>query len=138
MLCCASYIFRCFRARQARRHGSATFHGPASVFSPAAVCAVPPKYVSGSKRYGRWSQPEWRASGAEATRGPEQQARAGLKGQLCHAASLESVEVGWCHAPIGVPGLEEDASLCHHGTVTRPTPDPTPPAVGEGSDILGS
>nr|XP_023415824.1 ninein-like protein isoform X1 [Cavia porcellus] len=58
----------------------------------AAVCAVPPKYVSGSKRYGRWSQPEWRASGAEATRGPEQQARAGLKGQLCHAASLESVE----------------------------------------------
>ncbi|XP_063104667.1 ninein-like protein isoform X5 [Cavia porcellus] len=58
----------------------------------AAVCAVPPKYVSGSKRYGRWSQPEWRASGAEATCGPEQQARAGLKGQLCHAASLESVE----------------------------------------------
>ncbi|XP_005381054.1 PREDICTED: ninein-like protein isoform X1 [Chinchilla lanigera] len=58
----------------------------------AASCAVPPKYVSGSKRYGRRSQPERRISATEATCGPEQQARAGLKSQLRRAASLESVE----------------------------------------------
>ncbi|KAM6144260.1 ninein-like protein [Erethizon dorsatum] len=58
----------------------------------AASCTVPPKYVSGSKGYGRRSQPERRAPATGATRGPEQQARAGLKSQLRHSMSLESVE----------------------------------------------
>ncbi|XP_012924722.1 ninein-like protein isoform X2 [Heterocephalus glaber] len=58
----------------------------------AASYTVPPKYVSGSKWYGRWSQPEQRASATKARCGPEQQARAGLKSQLHHSMSLESVE----------------------------------------------
>ncbi|XP_023575947.1 ninein-like protein isoform X2 [Octodon degus] len=58
----------------------------------AASSAVPPKYVSGSKRYGHRSQPERRTSATEATYGSEQLARAGLKRQHCRSASLESVE----------------------------------------------
>uniref|UniRef100_A0A5F9D152 Ninein-like protein n=1 Tax=Oryctolagus cuniculus TaxID=9986 RepID=A0A5F9D152_RABIT len=54
------------------------------------LSAVPPKYVSGSKWYGRRSQPELRDS--EAKYVPDQQAKASLKGQLCWSASLESVE----------------------------------------------
>ncbi|XP_044909895.1 ninein-like protein isoform X5 [Felis catus] len=56
--------------------------------------AVPPKYVSGSKWYGRWSCPEpepcGSATGAKCL--PEQQARATGRGQLRRSASLESVE----------------------------------------------
>ncbi|KAM5245523.1 ninein-like protein [Ctenodactylus gundi] len=58
----------------------------------ATSCAVPPKYVSGSKRYGRWSQPELQASATSTVRGPEQQAKASLKSHLCRSTSLESVE----------------------------------------------
>ncbi|XP_033617039.1 ninein-like protein isoform X4 [Fukomys damarensis] len=58
----------------------------------AASNAVPPKYVSGSKWYGRRSQPEQRASATKARCGPEQQTRAGLKSQLRRFMSLESVE----------------------------------------------
>ncbi|ELV12967.1 Ninein-like protein [Tupaia chinensis] len=53
--------------------------------------AVPPKYVRGSKWYGRRSQPELRDS-AEATCGLEQQTKASLRSQLRSSASLESVE----------------------------------------------
>ncbi|KAM5178040.1 ninein-like protein isoform 2-T2 [Callospermophilus lateralis] len=58
----------------------------------AASCAVPPKYVSGSKWYGRRSRPERWDSATEAKYVPEQQAKASLKSQLRRSASLESVE----------------------------------------------
>ncbi|XP_029774577.1 ninein-like protein [Suricata suricatta] len=56
--------------------------------------AVPPKYVSGSKWYGRWSCPEPEpcgpATGAKCL--AEQQTRATGRSQLHHSASLESME----------------------------------------------
>ncbi|XP_070445032.1 ninein-like protein isoform X4 [Equus przewalskii] len=57
----------------------------------AASHAVPPKYVSGSKWYGRrsWPEPCDSATGAKCL--PEQ-ARASVRSQLQHSASLESVE----------------------------------------------
>uniref|UniRef100_A0A8D2HFA2 Ninein-like protein n=1 Tax=Urocitellus parryii TaxID=9999 RepID=A0A8D2HFA2_UROPR len=63
-----------------------------SSLESAASCAVPPKYVSGSKWYGRRSRPERWDSTAEAKYVPEQQAKASLKSQLRRSASLESVE----------------------------------------------
>ncbi|XP_045835314.1 ninein-like protein isoform X8 [Meles meles] len=56
--------------------------------------AVPPKYVSGSKWYGRWSRPEPEPGGpaAGAKCLPEQQAWTPGRGQLRRSASLESVE----------------------------------------------
>uniref|UniRef100_G1SQQ0 Ninein-like protein n=1 Tax=Oryctolagus cuniculus TaxID=9986 RepID=G1SQQ0_RABIT len=63
---------------------------PSDEESSSLESAVPPKYVSGSKWYGRRSQPELRDS--EAKYVPDQQAKASLKGQLCWSASLESVE----------------------------------------------
>ncbi|XP_048646367.1 ninein-like protein isoform X5 [Marmota marmota marmota] len=63
-----------------------------SSLESAASCAVPPKYVSGSKWYGRRSRPERWDSAAEAKYVPEQQAKASLKSQLRRSASLESVE----------------------------------------------
>ncbi|XP_073930296.1 ninein-like protein isoform X3 [Castor canadensis] len=63
-----------------------------SSLETAASCAVPPKYVSGSKWYGRRSQPELWDSVTEAKCGPEQQAKASLKKHLRRSASLESVE----------------------------------------------
>ncbi|XP_051690398.2 ninein-like protein isoform X1 [Oryctolagus cuniculus] len=65
---------------------------PSDEESSSLESAVPPKYVSGSKWYGRRSQPELRDSANEAKYVPDQQAKASLKGQLCWSASLESVE----------------------------------------------
>ncbi|XP_073745745.1 ninein-like protein [Callorhinus ursinus] len=65
-----------------------------SSLESTASRAVPPKYVSGSKWYGRWSRPEpelcGSATGAKCS--PEQQARTTGRGQLRRSASLESVE----------------------------------------------
>nr|XP_021556366.1 ninein-like protein [Neomonachus schauinslandi] len=65
-----------------------------SSLESTASRAVPPKYVSGSKWYGRWSRPEpepgGSATGAKCL--PEQQAWTAGRGQLHRSASLESVE----------------------------------------------
>uniref|UniRef100_A0A8C3WZ60 Ninein-like protein n=1 Tax=Catagonus wagneri TaxID=51154 RepID=A0A8C3WZ60_9CETA len=58
----------------------------------AAPRAVPPKYVSGSKWYGRRSRPEPCVSAGGASCLPEQPARPSVRNQLCRSASLESVE----------------------------------------------
>ncbi|XP_070445031.1 ninein-like protein isoform X3 [Equus przewalskii] len=65
--------------------------GDSSSLESAASHAVPPKYVSGSKWYGRrsWPEPCDSATGAKCL--PEQ-ARASVRSQLQHSASLESVE----------------------------------------------
>ncbi|XP_060239096.1 ninein-like protein isoform X1 [Meriones unguiculatus] len=55
-------------------------------------CAVPPKYMSGSKWYGRRSQPELCDSDTATKYGSEQQAKGTLKPPLRRSASLESVE----------------------------------------------
>ncbi|XP_058893567.1 ninein-like protein [Kogia breviceps] len=59
---------------------------------PGAPRAVPPKYVSGSKWYGRrsWPEPCDAAGGAQCL--PEQPARPSVRSQLRRSASLESVE----------------------------------------------
>uniref|UniRef100_A0A8C9BPV4 Ninein-like protein n=1 Tax=Phocoena sinus TaxID=42100 RepID=A0A8C9BPV4_PHOSS len=59
---------------------------------PGAPRAVPPKYVSGSKWYGRrsWPEPCDAAGGAPCL--PEQTARPSVRSQLRRSASLESVE----------------------------------------------
>ncbi|XP_058419357.1 ninein-like protein isoform X2 [Diceros bicornis minor] len=62
-----------------------------SSLESAASHAVPPKYVSGSKWYGRWSLPELCDSTTRAKCLPEQ-ARATMRSQLRRSASLESVE----------------------------------------------
>ncbi|XP_047627514.1 ninein-like protein [Phacochoerus africanus] len=58
----------------------------------AAPCAVPPKYVSGSKWYGRRSRPEPCVSAGGTSCLPEQPARPSVRNQLRRSASLESVE----------------------------------------------
>ncbi|KAK2493216.1 hypothetical protein MC885_005772 [Smutsia gigantea] len=58
----------------------------------AALCAVPPKYVSASKRYGRWSWPEPGNPAPGAKCVPERQARATARGPFRRSASLESME----------------------------------------------
>ncbi|KAG8522343.1 Ninein-like protein [Galemys pyrenaicus] len=58
----------------------------------AAPHAVPPKYVCGSKWYGRRSRPEACDPGTGAKCFPEQPSRVPLKNQLRRSASLESVE----------------------------------------------
>ncbi|XP_078227655.1 ninein-like protein isoform X4 [Callithrix jacchus] len=63
-----------------------------SSLESAASCAIPPKYVSGSKGYGRRSRPELFDAATEARHVPEQQTQASLKSQLRRSASLESVE----------------------------------------------
>ncbi|XP_008592110.1 PREDICTED: ninein-like protein [Galeopterus variegatus] len=63
-----------------------------SPLSSAVSCAVPPKYVSGSKWYGRRSEPEQWGSATEAMHMPEQQVQASLRSPLQCSASLESVE----------------------------------------------
>ncbi|XP_070341555.1 ninein-like protein isoform X7 [Equus asinus] len=65
--------------------------GDSSSLESAASHAVPPKYVSGSKWYGRrsWPEPCDSATGAKCL--PEQ-ARASVRSQLQRSASLESVE----------------------------------------------
>ncbi|XP_069862724.1 ninein-like protein isoform X4 [Dipodomys merriami] len=71
---------------------SSSDEGSSSLES-AASCAVPPKYVNGSKWYGRRSEPELWDSVTEAKySGAEQQAKASQKQQLRRSASLESVE----------------------------------------------
>ncbi|XP_026973939.1 ninein-like protein isoform X2 [Sagmatias obliquidens] len=59
---------------------------------PGVPRAVPPKYVSGSKWYGRrsWPEPCDAAGGAPCL--PEQPARPSVRSQLRRSASLESVE----------------------------------------------
>ncbi|XP_024895358.1 ninein-like protein isoform X4 [Pteropus alecto] len=66
--------------------------GPFDEDSNSLESAVPPKYVSGSKWYGRRSQPEPRDSATGAKCLPEQQARATVRSQVRRSASLESVE----------------------------------------------
>ncbi|XP_044933516.1 ninein-like protein isoform X1 [Mustela putorius furo] len=65
-----------------------------SSLESTASRAVPPKYVSGSKWYGRWSRPEPEPGGPAvgAKFLPEQQAWTSGRGQLRRSASLESVE----------------------------------------------
>ncbi|XP_032317576.1 ninein-like protein isoform X3 [Camelus ferus] len=58
----------------------------------APPCAVPPKYVSGSKRYGRWSWPEPCDLTGRAKCVLEQPARPSARSHFCCSASLESVE----------------------------------------------
>ncbi|XP_040836962.1 ninein-like protein [Ochotona curzoniae] len=58
----------------------------------AADTAVPPKYMNGSKWYGRRSQPELWDPVTDAKCVPEPQAKGNLKSQLQRSASLESVE----------------------------------------------
>ncbi|XP_036682736.1 ninein-like protein [Balaenoptera musculus] len=59
---------------------------------PGAARAIPPKYVSGSKWYGRrsWPEPCDAAGGDQCL--PEQPARPSVRSQLRRSASLESVE----------------------------------------------
>ncbi|XP_040476880.1 ninein-like protein isoform X1 [Ursus maritimus] len=73
--------------------GAGPLDGDSSLESTASR-AVPPKYVSGSKWYGRWSRPEPEPCGSatEAKCSPEQQARTTGRSQLRRSASLESVE----------------------------------------------
>ncbi|XP_044119772.1 ninein-like protein isoform X7 [Neovison vison] len=65
-----------------------------SSLESTASRAVPPKYVSGSKWYGRWSRPEPEPGGPAvgAKFLPEEQSWTPGRGQLCRSASLESVE----------------------------------------------
>uniref|UniRef100_A0A8C8Z4C6 Ninein-like protein n=1 Tax=Prolemur simus TaxID=1328070 RepID=A0A8C8Z4C6_PROSS len=63
-----------------------------STVERAASHAVPPKYMRGSKWYGRRSQPELCDAATKARYVPEQQTKANLKSQLRRSASLESVE----------------------------------------------
>ncbi|KAK1337200.1 hypothetical protein QTO34_001823 [Cnephaeus nilssonii] len=63
-----------------------------SSLESAASHAVPPKYVSGSKWYGRRSRPELCDSATRTKCLPEQQAKASMKSQIRRSASLESVE----------------------------------------------
>ncbi|XP_043740886.1 ninein-like protein isoform X2 [Cervus elaphus] len=58
----------------------------------AASHAVPPKYMSGSKWYGRRSQPEPCGAAGGGPGLPEQPVRPSVRSQLCRSASLESVE----------------------------------------------
>ncbi|CAO2578375.1 Ninein-like protein [Lemmus lemmus] len=59
----------------------------------ATSCAVPPKYMSGSKWYGRRSRPELCDSATATKYGSEQQqAKGSMKSPLRRSASLESVE----------------------------------------------
>ncbi|ERE71468.1 ninein-like protein [Cricetulus griseus] len=58
----------------------------------ATSCAVPPKYVNGSKWYGRRSRPELCDSATAVKYGSEQQAKGSMKPPLRRSASLESVE----------------------------------------------
>ncbi|XP_031228068.1 ninein-like protein isoform X2 [Mastomys coucha] len=58
----------------------------------ATSCAVPPKYMRGSKWYGRRSLPELGDSATATKYGSEQQAKGSVKPPLRRSASLESVE----------------------------------------------
>ncbi|XP_036041856.1 ninein-like protein [Onychomys torridus] len=58
----------------------------------ATSCAVPPKYVSGSKWYGRRSRPELCDSATATKYGSDQQPKGSVKPPLRRSASLESVE----------------------------------------------
>ncbi|XP_015980017.2 ninein-like protein isoform X6 [Rousettus aegyptiacus] len=72
--------------------GVGSFNEDSSSLESASYRAVPPKYVSGSKWYGRRSQPEPCDSATGAKCLPEQQARATARSQVRRSASLESVE----------------------------------------------
>ncbi|XP_058288946.1 ninein-like protein isoform X2 [Hylobates moloch] len=63
-----------------------------SSLESGASSAIPPKYVNGSKWYGRRSRPELCDAATEARHVPEQQTQASLKSHLWRSASLESVE----------------------------------------------
>ncbi|XP_012583856.1 PREDICTED: ninein-like protein isoform X1 [Condylura cristata] len=72
--------------------GSDPLDGDSSSLESDSSHAVPPKYVCGSKWYGRRSQPEASDPGTGAKCFPEQPSRVPLKNQLRRSASLESVE----------------------------------------------
>ncbi|XP_037349499.1 ninein-like protein isoform X4 [Talpa occidentalis] len=72
--------------------GSDPLDEDSSSLESAASHAVPPKYMCGSKWYGRRSRPEACDPGTGAKNFPEQPSRAPLKNQLRRSASLESVE----------------------------------------------
>ncbi|XP_054443437.1 ninein-like protein [Pteronotus mesoamericanus] len=63
-----------------------------SSLESAASYAVPPKYVRGSKWYGRRTLPEPCNSATRTKFLPEQQAKATVRSQIRRSASLESVE----------------------------------------------
>nr|XP_055121585.1 ninein-like protein isoform X7 [Symphalangus syndactylus] len=63
-----------------------------SSLESGASSAIPPKYVNGSKWYGRRSRPELCDAAKEARHVSEQQTQASLKSHLWRSASLESVE----------------------------------------------
>ncbi|XP_066094003.1 ninein-like protein isoform X2 [Saccopteryx bilineata] len=63
-----------------------------SSLESVASRAIPPKYVNGSKWYGRRSWPEPRDSATRIKCLPEQQAKATVRSQVRRSASLESVE----------------------------------------------
>lgn len=86
---------------QAQQPASQSSPLPLSPFLfPATSCAVPPKYMSGSKWYGRRSRPELCDSATTTKYGSEQQqAKGSVKSPLRRSASLESVEVSQPTSP---------------------------------------
>lgn len=89
------------------------------IFFPASSHAVPPKYVSGSKWYGRRSQPEPCTSATGAKCLPEQQAKTTVRSQVRRSASLESVEVSRISSslPQATQHGENNISLSHHSSL---------------------
>nr|KAF6330606.1 ninein like [Myotis myotis] len=81
-----------FVAVLSSRAGAGSSDEDSSSLESAASHAVPPKYVSGSKWYGRRSRPELCDSAPRTKCFPEQQAKASPKSQIRRSASLESVE----------------------------------------------
>ncbi|XP_061481600.1 ninein-like protein isoform X2 [Rhineura floridana] len=64
-----------------------------SYLEPAVPEGVEPKYINGAKWYGRRTRPELQGTKLETPKYlQEQQAKANVKSQLRHSASLESVE----------------------------------------------
>lgn len=94
----AKYTLNLLKVHLSGMHGPrGCFKGPPHklpIFFPAASRAVPPKYVSGSKWYGRRSRPELCNSATGDKCLAEQQAKATVRHQLRRSVSLESVEVG--------------------------------------------
>uniref|UniRef100_A0A8C6E0E3 Ninein-like protein n=1 Tax=Moschus moschiferus TaxID=68415 RepID=A0A8C6E0E3_MOSMO len=81
-----------FVAALSSQAGLASSDEDSGSLESVASRAVPPKYVSGSKWYGRRSQPEPCGAAGGAPGLPEQPARPSARSQLRRSASLESVE----------------------------------------------
>lgn len=101
----------------------------ASHFFPVASRAVPPKYVSSSKWYGRQSQPEPCGAAGGAPGLLEQPAIPSARSQLRGSASLESVEVGgprpWHIPPVSSHDMTQEDGRGHlttgRGAIWGPT-----------------